>query len=42
MMQSFTKSEEKKGPSEKQQQTKEVVTRTDQYKAKKSRDEEQE
>jgi hypothetical protein len=42
MMQSFTKSEEKKGPSEKQQQTKEVVTTTDQYNAKKSRDEERE
>jgi hypothetical protein len=42
MMQSFTKSEEKKGPSEKQQQTKEVVTTTDQYNAKMSRDEEQE
>jgi DNA uptake protein ComE-like DNA-binding protein len=42
MMQSFTKPEEKKGPSEKQQQTKEVVTTTDQYNAKTSRDEEQE
>jgi hypothetical protein len=42
MMQSFTKLEEKKGPSEKQQQIKEVVTTTDQYNAKTLRGEGQE
>jgi hypothetical protein len=42
MMQSFTKLEEKNGPSGKQQQTKEVVMTTDQYNAKTLHDEEQE